>query len=64
MYKAKTTPLTGSARSAPKPLTISNPLHSQHQSDDQYKDVMKEPRVKTKLDQFVSVNRQPLNVLP
>ena len=57
-------PLTGSACSAPKPLTISNLLHSQHQSNDQHKDVMKEPRIKTQLAQFVSMNGQLLNVLP
>ena len=57
-------PLTGSARSAPKPLTISNLLYSQHQSDDQHKDVMNEPSIKTRLAQFVSMNRQPVNVLP
>ena len=57
-------PLTGSARSAPKPLTISNLLYSQHQSDDQHKDVVNEPSIKTRLAQFVSMNRQPLNVLP
>ena len=31
-------PLTGSARSAPKALTISKLLHSQHLSDDQHRD--------------------------
>ena len=49
-------PLTGSACSAPKPLPISNLLHSQHLSDDQHKNVMNEPRVKTWLSQFVSMN--------
>ena len=35
----KVTPLTGSDRSAPKPLTSTNHLYSQHQSNDQHKDV-------------------------
>ena len=39
-------PLTGLARSTPKPLTISNLLHSQHLSDDQHKDVVNKPLVK------------------
>ena len=51
-------PLTGSARSAPKPLTISNLLHSQH------KDVMNEPIVKTRLAQIVFMNGHLLNVRP
>ena len=51
-------PLTGSARSAPKPLTISNLLHSQH------KDVVNEPIVKTRLAQIVFMNGHLLNVRP
>ena len=62
MYKAKTTPRCKSCLS-PKPFTISNLLHSQHQSDDQHKDIVNEPRVKTWISQFVSMNGQPLNVL-
>ena len=58
-------PPTGSARSAPKPLTISNLLHSQHRSDDQPKDAVNEPLlgglfVKTRLAYFVFVNGHPL----
>ena len=57
-------PLTGSARSAPKPLTISNLLHSQHLSDDQHKDVINEHLVQTRPAQFDFMNGHPLNVLP
>ena len=62
-------PPTGSVRSAPKPLPISNLLHSQHLSDDQPKDVVNEPLlgglfVKTRLAYFVFLNEHPLNVLP
>ena len=56
-------PLTGSARSALKPLPISNLLHSQHLSNDQHKDVVTEPLVKTRFTNFVFLNGHPLNVL-
>ena len=60
MYKAKTTPRCKSCLS-PKPFTISNLLHSQHQSDDQPKDTMNKPLfgglfVKTRLANFVYLN--------
>ena len=57
-------PLTGSARFAPKPLTISNLLHSQHLSDDQHKDVVNDHLVKTRPTQFDFMNGHTLNVLP
>ena len=49
-------PLTGLARSAPKPLTSSNPLHTPRLSNDQPKDVMNELLVENRLDQYVIRN--------
>ena len=46
-------PLTGAARSTPKPLPISNLLHSQHLSNDWHKDVMNKPLIKNRLASFV-----------
>ena len=57
-------PLTGSARSAPKPLTSSNPLHSQHLSNDQPKDVENKLLDKNRYDQYVIRNGHPHNGQP
>ena len=57
-------PLTGSARSAPKPLPISRLLHSQYLSDDRHKDVKNKALVKNRLASFVFEHRHPLNIQP
>ena len=56
--------LTGSARSAPKPLSISNRLHSQHMSNERHKDVVNKALVKNRPASFVFEYGHPLNAQP
>ena len=46
-------PLTGSVRSAPKPIPNSNHLHSQHLNNNQHKDVVNKPLLKNRITSFI-----------